>query len=387
MAKIQRFVKIRRFHTITHQETIKPACQTPPQQKLHNLSMLDHIIPNVHIPLVFFYKNYKSCDINILKKALSKNLTQYYPFAGRYLNAPFSPHIHCNDEGVEFLEASIDIPLYDFVLKRDVDETILNKLIPNGLGCAVNKTSSNMLEVQLNHFPCSGAALAVSISHKVGDGLTMANFLSHWATVTRGGLPINPSFISSNIKDTANLLDFYGNNGKLLSKAIKKSAGSVQLSNLGLVVNMREKISTSCPKAMAGNIFTTAIAKMIDSGEIQLNKVITSLRKDRLDIQGIRDVEEVGKMFLKTLSTLADDQNHRTYMCSSVCRFPFYQVDFGWGKPERVIIVTTGILGSSHFVVMDTASRDGIEAIVHLEEGEMAILQNHKELLLYVEDN
>nr|XP_043638213.1 stemmadenine O-acetyltransferase-like [Erigeron canadensis] len=197
MAKIQRFVKIRRFHTITHQETIKPSAPTPPHLNLHNLSTIDYMIPTVHMPLVFFYKNYNKVDINKLKNSLSKSLTQYYPFAGRHLS-PSTPHIDCNDEGVEFLEASIDIPFHDFILKRDVDETILNKLIPKGLGSAVNVTSPNMLEVQLNHFPCGGAAVTVSISHKVADTFTMGNFVNHWATVTRGGSPMMPSFVSNN---------------------------------------------------------------------------------------------------------------------------------------------------------------------------------------------
>nr|XP_043638212.1 acyltransferase Pun1-like [Erigeron canadensis] len=119
--------------------------------------------------------------------------------------------------------------------------------------------------------------------------------------------------------------------------AATTKSGSLQLSNLALLVNMRDKISTICPKTAAGNILALASARMANSGEIQFNEVIL--------------------------------------------------VDFGWEKPERVLVVTTGIEGSSHFIFMDTASGDGIEAIVHLEEGEMAILQNHKELLQYVEDN
>nr|GEU71573.1 acylsugar acyltransferase 3-like [Tanacetum cinerariifolium] len=184
---------------IISQETIKPSSPTPPHLITYNLSLADRLAPSSHVPFIFFYKNYNNRDINILKKSLSECLTQYYPFAGRLLT-PSAPGIECRDHGVEFLEVSTDYRLHDFILNKEQDET-LDKLIPNNLGFATNKTRPNMVEVQLNHFACGGVALAVATSHKVADALTMANFINHWATVARGGSRIKPSILSHSLSN------------------------------------------------------------------------------------------------------------------------------------------------------------------------------------------
>nr|XP_043634102.1 acyltransferase Pun1-like [Erigeron canadensis] len=431
--------------TITNQETIKPSSPTPPHLNRYNLSFIDNKIPNFHLPWVFLYKNYNKDDINKLKKSLSKCLTQYYPFAGR-LPSPSASYVECNDEGVEFLEASIDVVrLEDLVLKRDPDETIINnELVPN-LGI---ESSNRMLEVQVNHFSCGGVAVAVSISHKIADGFTMANLVNHWATVTRGGSPIiNPTFVSAPVRDatttTTNVHQddhqsvmkkvpskdkytakrFVFSNSKLndlknrinnmnitplnpsrvesltsllfkcaVNAATTKAGGSFQPSNLSLMVNMREKISSTTVslKNAVGNILNLAIAKMADNSSeiIHLHEVITRLRKDRMEIEGaaVRDVEELGEMYFKRRTGfLQHDQSHRVYGCTSLCNFSFYGVDFGWGNPVRVILPFHNWDDSSYFTLMDAASGDGIEATVILEEGEMAHFQNDKDLA-YVQD-
>ncbi|KAL8196451.1 hypothetical protein R6Q57_024746 [Mikania cordata] len=193
MSRFQKFLRSRQLHTIISQEIIKPSSPTPLHLKTHHLSLVDQLAANVNMPLILFYNNFKHGDINILKKSLSQSLTSYYPFAGRFL-APFVPQIECNDQGVEFLEASNDSRLSDFINNKEVDETI-DQLIPNYVLGNANKPA--LVEVQLNHFRCGGAAVAVSISHKVGDGFTVSKFLNHWATVMRVGSPKNPTFFSS----------------------------------------------------------------------------------------------------------------------------------------------------------------------------------------------
>ncbi|KAL8259748.1 hypothetical protein R6Q59_027701 [Mikania micrantha] len=71
---------------IISQETIKPSSPTPSHLKTHVLSLVDNFSLHVPVPFIFFYKNYKDGDISNLKKSLSLCLTQYYPFAGRFLD-------------------------------------------------------------------------------------------------------------------------------------------------------------------------------------------------------------------------------------------------------------------------------------------------------------
>ncbi|KAK9052179.1 hypothetical protein SSX86_028807 [Deinandra increscens subsp. villosa] len=406
-----------RFHTIISQETIKPSSPTPPHLRIHNLSLVDQLAPNVSIPFIFFYKNYRQSDITILKKSLSQTLTSYYPLAGRFLATPVS-QIDCNDQGVEFFEASSDSRLRDLILKKELDETI-NQLISN----YKLSNNPNLVEVQLNHLSCGGVALVVSISHKVVDGYTMVNFINHWANFTRGGSPKSPTFLSS--KSDMKLPEIEGTNTvkyatrrfvfpnsklnelknkvnvlvnptrvELLSSLIFKCAvsaattlsGCIQPSDMYHMVNMRRKINEeNRPEIAAGNILTLAMVKMgADFGEIKLNEVIDKLRKEITEIKEVRDVEEVGEVFLNKVSAVGDDKR-RIYLFSSLCRFPLYEVDFGWGKPEQFML-QNGVMEANVVHLIDTPSGEGIEVIVQLEEEEMKIFQKDQEIVAYSQD-
>ncbi|KAK9052178.1 hypothetical protein SSX86_028806 [Deinandra increscens subsp. villosa] len=419
MTRFQRLLKSRQLHTIISQETIKPSSPTPPHLRIHNLSLVDQLAPNVSMPLIFFYKNYRKGSINILKKSLSQTLTSYYPFAGRSLE-PSVPQIECNDQGVEFLEASNDTRLIDFILKKELDETI-DQLIPN----YTFGNKDKLLKVQLNHLSCGGVAMVVSISHKVADGYTVGKFINHWATVTRGGSPKNPTFLSSKCKIKIPEIDLKGTNKvvkyttsrfvfpnsklnelknkvnasvnptrvEILSSLIFKCAvgaatrlsGCIPPSNMYHLVNMRNKITgKNPPEIAAGNICSIAVAKMAGTSEIKLHKVIDGLRKDKTEIKEVGDVEEVGEVLLNKMSTLGGDES-RIYAFSSVCRFPFYDVDFGWGNPVQLMI-KNGVIEGNVITLMDTPSGEGIEAIVQLEAEEMSLFQKDKEILAYSQD-
>ncbi|KAM0037102.1 putative transferase [Helianthus debilis subsp. tardiflorus] len=57
-----------------------------------------------------------------------QTLTKYYPFAGRHANiAP--TYVDCNDHGAEFIEASIDGVLSDFLQHWQHGD--LDQLFPN----------------------------------------------------------------------------------------------------------------------------------------------------------------------------------------------------------------------------------------------------------------
>ncbi|KAL4569490.1 hypothetical protein LXL04_025128 [Taraxacum kok-saghyz] len=431
MSKLQRFGRIRQLHTIISQEIIRPSSPTPPHLRTHNLSLLDQFAAHIHLPIVFFYPNYNHDNANILKKSLSQCLTQYYPFAGRF-PGPNTSHINCNDEGVVFMEASINTRLNDFILQKEKEkekEEMVDQLIPNGLGCSVHNTSPNLIEVQLNHFTGGGAAVAVAISHKAGDGFTIVNFFNHWATIARGGSPINPTFIPSTITTTKmpefelkgieklnyarkrfvfpnsklnELKNKVNAMGKIpinptrvelvtsllfkcAGRAATTNSGSSKPSNLLFAVNMRNKIIKNCPLMAAGNISTMVIANMADSGEINLNEVIDKLRNGIMELLGLRDVQEAAENQLGRFSMLAGDLETRVYTCSSLCGFPLYELDFGWGKPVDIMVRFPDV-NDSCVLLMDTPSRDGIEALVRLEKEEMAIFQKDQELLAYVED-
>ncbi|GJX75527.1 acylsugar acyltransferase 3-like protein [Tanacetum coccineum] len=428
-AKIRGYGGVRKLHTIISQETIKPSSPTPRHLKTYNFSLLDHFAPNVHMPKVFFYKSYNDGNTTNLKQSLSKCLTQYYPFAGRF-PSPSASYVDCNDEGIEFSKVLIDSKIDDFIFNKNQDET-MDQLIPNGSGCIVSTTSpNNLLEVQLNHFTCGGVALAVSISHKIADGFTSASLINHWASVARCQSPVNPKFILSPISDNIIKIPDVMNKGtdkknyiarrfifpnsklnelkkkvnsmgptpmnptrvELLTSLIFKcsmgatiaKSGCYKPSNLLHCVNMRNKVINICPNTSAGNIFTLMNAKIASTSEIMLDEVIYELRKGKMELDGLQSLQEVEKHYLSTLSMLEGDES-RSFVSSSLCRFPFYNVDFGWGKPIKVITRYPDV-DDNGVILLDTRSGDGIEALVHLEKEEMSIFKMDEELLAYVED-
>ncbi|KAI3523525.1 hypothetical protein L1887_01718 [Cichorium endivia] len=178
------------------------------------------------------------------------------------------------------------------------------------------------------------------MSHKLADAATMLNLVDHWATVNRRGTPKNPHFISSSTSNNIQVPKFdvidvkekdkvnYGtrifefSNSKvnelknkviamgkpemnptrvealiaLLFKhavsAAKTKSSSSEPSNLSITVNLRKKFADKCPDTAAGNLFTLAITKMAESGEMKLNELIAEVRKGKMELEGIRDEQE-----------------------------------------------------------------------------------------------
>lgn len=69
---------------------------------------------------------------------------------------------------------------------------------------------------------------------------------------------------------------------------------------------------------------------------------------------------------LKSLSAIPDI--YFVSMFSSWCKFPFYEPDFGWGKP--VWVGVTNFPMKNTVVLIDDKSGEGMEAWVNLDEND-----------------
>ncbi|PQQ14790.1 BAHD acyltransferase [Prunus yedoensis var. nudiflora] len=88
--------------------------------------------------------------------------------------------------------------------------------------------------------------------------------------------------------------------------------------------------------------------------------------------------------FFQEFGSLMDGNDGEAYSCNSWCRFPFYTIDFEWGKPSWV---TQCMEFKNMIVLTDTRDGDGIEASLTLIEEVMAIFESNKELLAYASLN
>ncbi|XP_065874659.1 tabersonine-19-hydroxy-O-acetyltransferase-like [Euphorbia lathyris] len=77
--------------------------------------------------------------------------------------------------------------------------------------------------------------------------------------------------------------------------------------------------------------------------------------------------------------------NLDVYIVSSWCRFPFYELDFGWGKPTWFAAIEAPF--KNVISLMDTRNGDGIEAWITLTEEEMTFFQQDQELLAFASFN
>ncbi|MCO5562497.1 hypothetical protein L7F22_016124 [Adiantum nelumboides] len=127
--------------------------------------------------------------IRQLKSSLASCLIHYFPWCGRLAKGANPPHrlfIDCKDAGVEFVQASIDMPLSllaqdGFQMKPFFDELCQR---PDHKGDCL--FSSPLLSIQATIFSDGGLALGIAQSHVVADGQSLWDFMVSWGECSRG---------------------------------------------------------------------------------------------------------------------------------------------------------------------------------------------------------
>ncbi|KVI02975.1 hypothetical protein Ccrd_018738, partial [Cynara cardunculus var. scolymus] len=151
---------------------------------------LDLLVPPFDVGSFFCYKKSKDDDdgvttmdmVDALKTSLSQTLVLFYPLAGEIVhNAAGEPEIHCNNRGVDFIQAAADVDLRDLNV-YDPNESIDGKLMPpRHRGITTLK--------------CGGMVIACMFDHRAADGYSASMFVSSWADMNRSVRPTSlPSF-------------------------------------------------------------------------------------------------------------------------------------------------------------------------------------------------
>ncbi|CAL0324903.1 unnamed protein product [Lupinus luteus] len=425
-------------------ELIKPSKPTPSYLNTHSLSFIDSVVGRNYVPLLYFYPNKPSeyddknqeriTKISTFKKSLSEVLSIYYPFAGT-LRDQLS--IECNDEGVLLLVTRIKSKVSDIL--RNPSEALLNPLFPDDLPWKVMGSSESIVAVQINCFECGGIAISVCMSHKVGDGSTLFNFVNDWATLARkpdeeGGLPFPPeldagasvipqsdlpifperSFVKQNT--LCRRLVFEGSKIESL-KAIasshkvenpsrveivtaliyKHALSSLKLSNntpLRVAANLRKRMVPPLPQKSIGNwVWSFPVPR--ENEETELHELVTKIREGLYEfcdkkVKNFRNLSFVSE-FLKQITYLPK-QKEVTYVkpitlffFASWCNLPTYEVDFGWGKP--IWVTSIGSPVKNCVIFMDARDGNGIEALVNMEEHDLVKFESDVEILQYASVN
>ncbi|KAE9610496.1 hypothetical protein Lal_00029628 [Lupinus albus] len=376
--------------------------------------------------------------ISTIKKSLSKVLSIYYPLAGRLKDKS----IECNDQGVSLFVTRIKSNLSKIL--QNPSKVLMNPLFPDEFAWKDMGPCASLLAIQINIFACGGIAIGLCMSHKVADVSTLFNFVNDWATLNKissegqfifpiyvvdagasvfpqGNLAVLPGFkfVKQNNTVTRRFV-FEGSKIESL-KAMVVSSSSQKVTNptriqvviallykcvvsalISIPKNAPFRVSTNLRKRMVPPLPEKSIGNFVWSfypsnqsmhnKEPQLHELVTNIREGLYEfcdknVKNFGDVSFVYEFLKKAPSlpqkkeAILDMEKKTMFLFTSWCRYPMYEVDFGWGKP--IWVTTSDCPMKNTIVLMDTRDGKGIEALVNLEDKDMAMFECDVELLHY----
>ncbi|KAG4398592.1 hypothetical protein GLYMA_08G071401v4 [Glycine max] len=181
--------------TVANREVIfiKPSKPTP--RTILSLSSIDNDPENnIFMQTLYVYQspNYNSPNTTkldpakVIKEALSKALTYYYPLAGKLVkHADGKLRINCNTEGVPFIEAICNCNLSSLRYLDGNDVEIAKHF---GIDFPSQDEFGNQypLVFKVIKFLCGGFIFVVGCSHAVCDGTGLSQFLRAVAELASG---------------------------------------------------------------------------------------------------------------------------------------------------------------------------------------------------------
>ncbi|XP_049352313.1 acetyl-CoA-benzylalcohol acetyltransferase-like [Solanum verrucosum] len=411
---------------------LKPSTPTPNHLRTLKLSFFDQLAFPVYVPVLFYYLPSVKISCDKLQKSLAETLTKFYPLAGRFSEDDDELSIHCNDEGVEYIESKVNMDLAEFLRTEHAPKI---DLLPE----MDHRPSSPLLGIQVNLFNCGGLVIGTHISHKIADAFTLATFVKESAhtsltgTLKAGSLPSFgnlsslfptrvlsgttqfPSYIINttrpkivtrrfifdalaiaNLKNTIeDSTDIRPTRVVLIMSLIWKvlvgistaKNGHSRNSSLLFLINLRGKSNLpSLDNDALGNCTMIGIANM-EARKDELNDFVklvgNTIRDTCVAIGKAESVDDISSLVVnnhrKVIEKFAQGDEIDVYPSTSWCRFCWYEADFGWGKPFWVSLVECDAFEG--ISLMDTKDGDGIEAWVSLKENDMAQFERDPNIL------
>lgn len=419
---------------IISRKLIKPSIPTPNHLRTMKLSLIDQIAPPAYEPIIYYYPSNNNLTVSKtlgrLQNSLSETLNLFYPLAGRYME--HKNMIDCNDQGLEYWEAKVMNVKLDEFIHGEIETQKLNYLVPHENGMPF---SPIVASIQINMFECGGMAICVGISHKVGDGFTVSTFINGWSTACKLGfkqVAFHPSFNLASIfppRDNYKPdLPRLNNRIKLVTKRFVFSATSISTlkesvrdkipkpSRVEMVtarvwralirvseaknkrlraslathsLNLRGKTTVETPAIPCGNLYALFGARFSpkELGLAELHDFVSVQRnamKDAIvDFGKAKNGDELCMLVLNSWRNVIEEEKGGEvdiHLFTSLCGFPLYETDFGWGKPVWVSSVHKPV---EMVIFLDTKCGAGVEAWVTLNKKDMVQFQQDHDIVTH----
>jgi len=375
-----------------------------------------------------------------IEKSLAETLALFYPLGGRYTEENLS--IECSDEGAEYLEARVSGSLSQLLEREEFKTEMWSRLVPRVLqpeNSPLVTIQINMFEcggLAIGTCVAHRIADAYTVGTFINTWATACR-IGIEKVHCRPSFPFGSLFPPKNIPAITSVDDLIS--VRAVKKVVRKSFvfkgetisrlkeiatafdsnqllkyqptrvevvtgliwmvlirvaraihGHLRPSVFGLTVNMRGKTTLTMPGYACGNFINLVIAQFVpdDESKIELhdcvNRVHDAIRSAVEDCAKAPSGDELFSLMIKKMRE-GDEAWRKSeidaYIVNSWCRLPWYETDFGWGKPSWVHGVDAATSPGT-VTLMDTEDGGGIEAFLGLDESSTLLFQQNLDVAL-----
>ncbi|XP_057779387.1 pelargonidin 3-O-(6-caffeoylglucoside) 5-O-(6-O-malonylglucoside) 4'''-malonyltransferase-like [Salvia miltiorrhiza] len=420
---------------------IKPHTPTPQNLKNYKLSFIDEIVPPVNIAVILFYQSKPENGSLQLEESLARILVDFYPLAGRFINNYSS--IDCCDEGAELAEAeALDVELIDLVAKINVDQ--IDNLLPYKHFPQNGAPDNPILSIQITRFSCGGAAIAISVSHRIFDASSIVTFVNAWTDANNpddAKRVITPSFHlpsllpsvipNDNLAPAPAPASVSGHKAVLKRVLFNKEAlrrlksrirhpNGKPLSGVRVVAAVMAKAQFRLDRAIHGRSRTSVVFQGVDmrgrsippqsthtcgnfsiiamtgrieaADEVDVNELVRllgdsvrgAIARHAEILSPDRDGRDIFTNTVENYSRYFFDPQINDLTISDLSRLGFQKADFGWGKPAASTIFQLCQPVRNLVMLMSDKSGDGIEAWLYLNQDEVPYFEQDEEIKPFI---
>ncbi|GAA0153366.1 hypothetical protein LIER_11620 [Lithospermum erythrorhizon] len=168
---------------------------------------------------------------------------------------------------------------------------------------------------------------------------------------------------------------------RCIVNAAKKNNDPLRPFILFMPFTIQNLLNPLLPHKLVENYLTFFLVPIPDEGDLEIPTLVSNIQKEKINY--FRKYKGIN--INQTISTISNDtedfkQNNlaNTRLTTSLCGYQFYDMDFGFGKPEKVSI--GAMLIKYSMVLFDSPCKGGIDVVITLEEEVMPNFEIDEEL-------